>query len=374
MKLKNKKLGEYIQQIEITNQKLSLSAVRGVSINKKFISTKANMKDVDISDYKVVKPNHFCFNPNTARMGNKIPIAFNNSEKDYLVSKIYPVFKVKDKNELKPEYLMLWFKREEFDRYARYHSWGSARETFNWDQMCEIELPIPDIKIQQKYVDLYYNFEKSKNLINLSFSDLEYITSKFLDDLAKKAKLEILGPYIEQIDRRNSKLEQKNLKGISILKKFIKSKANQTDLKLNNCKIVNKDEFAYVTVTSRNGNKISIALMEDKAAIVSSTYIVFKVKKTEKLLPKYLLLWFKRDEFDRYARYHSWGSARETFSWDNLCEIKLPIPSIDIQKSIIEIHDILEGKKFLDNEFGKIINSFCPTAIQGARDSLNSVK
>ena len=119
---------------------------------------------------------------------------------------------------------MLWFKREEFDRYARYHSWGSARETFNWDQMCEIELPIPDIKIQQKYVDLYYNFEKSKNLINLSFSDLEYITSKFLDDLAKKAKLELLGPYIEQIDRRNSKLEQKNLKGISILKNLLNQK------------------------------------------------------------------------------------------------------------------------------------------------------
>ena len=94
MKLKNKKLGEYIQQVEITNQKLSLSAVRGVSINKKFISTKANMKDVDISDYKVVKPNHFCFNPNTA-IGNKIPIAFNNSEKDYLFQKYIQFLKSK---------------------------------------------------------------------------------------------------------------------------------------------------------------------------------------------------------------------------------------------------------------------------------------
>ena len=164
MKSKLNKLGNYINLINTRNKNLPLENVRGVSISKKFIKTKANMKDVDISDYKVVKPGQFSFNPNTARMGNKIPIAYNDSEKSYLVSKIYPVFEVKNKEKLIPEYLMLWFRRAEFDRYARYHSWGSARETFDWDQICEVKIPIPSIEIQQSIIIIADSLQKRKSI------------------------------------------------------------------------------------------------------------------------------------------------------------------------------------------------------------------
>ena len=366
MKSNLKKIGNFIEIVDLRNNKLLVKKVRGVSINKKFIPTKANMKGVDISEYKIVEPRQFSFNPNTARMGNKIPIAFNDSKDNYLVSKIYPVFKVVDERELLPEYLMLWFKRKEFDRYARYHSWGSARETFDWDQMCDIEIPKPSINVQKNYVSIYKNLEVSQKSYENSFNDLQLITDTFLENLSKKKISKKLNEYIEEVDIRNSDLKNKNLRGISILKKFIKSKANQTNLNLDNCKIIEKESFGYVTVTSRNGNKISIALMKDEAAILSSTYIVFKIKNTKKLLPKFLLLWFKRKEFDRYARYHSWGSARETFDWVDLGNTEVPIPKIDIQESIIAIHDVLEKRKSLNEGIINIIDNFCPIAIIGA--------
>ena len=104
---------------------------------------------------------------------------------------------------------------------------------------------------------------------------------------------------------------------------------------------------------------------EDKS-LVSSSYIVFNILDKNILLPKFLLLWFKREEFDRYARYHSWGSARETFSWKDLCKVKIPLPDIKIQESIIAIHDILEMRKSLNEEIKNMINDFCPVAISGS--------
>ena len=160
MRSNYKQLGQYIEQFDFRNKNsckpLGLDAIKGISsIYKSFIKTKANLVGVNPGNYKVIKPNQFGFNPNTARMGDKIPIALNSGENDVLVSSIYPTFNIIDENELLPEYLMMWFRRPEFDRYARFKSHGSAREIFDFDEMRGVELPVPSIEKQQEIVKEY---------------------------------------------------------------------------------------------------------------------------------------------------------------------------------------------------------------------------
>lgn len=160
-----------------------------------------------------------------------------------------------------------------------------------------------------------------------------------------------LGMYIQQTDERNKNTDDYLLYGLSNEKKFISSIANIIGTDLSNYKIVRKDQFAYCTVTSRNGDKISIALMKDDSAIVSSSYITFEIKDKTQLLPEYLDYWFKRKEFDRYARYMSHGSVRETFSWNNMCDIDINIPSIEFQQKIV-----MKFKK-LEEEYNNLWNA-----------------
>ena len=160
-----------------------------------------------------------------------------------------------------------------------------------------------------------------------------------------------LGDYIREVNVRNSELKVNNLLGLSIEKKFIPSIANTIGTDMSVYKIVRPMQFAYVPVTSRNGDKITIALNKgDDSAIISQAYTIFDVNDKEALLPEYLMMWFRRPEFDRYARFHSHGSAREVFDWDELCEVRLPIPSIARQREIVEEYETLSRRIRLNEQ------------------------
>ena len=160
-----------------------------------------------------------------------------------------------------------------------------------------------------------------------------------------------LGDYIQQVNVRNTALEVDTLLGVSITKKLIPSIANTIGTDMSVYKIIKRQQFAYGTVTSRNGDKISIALADEHdKALVSQIYVVFEVIDKDELLPEYLMMWFSRPEFDRYARYHSHGSTRETFDWDNMCEVQLPIPSIDKQREIVAEYQSIENKITINNQ------------------------
>lgn len=160
----------------------------------------------------------------------------------------------------------------------------------------------------------------------------------------------ILGDYIEIIDNRNRDLSITNLLGVSIAKKFIPSIANIVGTDLSNYKIVRTGQFAYGPVTSRNGEKISIAYLDSEDCIISSSYTVFEVIEKDELDPEYLMLWFRRPEFDRYARYKSHGSVREIFDWNELCMVKLPVPSIDEQKKIVKAYNTIVDRVALKQQ------------------------
>ena len=168
-----------------------------------------------------------------------------------------------------------------------------------------------------------------------------------------------LGDYIREVDVRNKDLQCTNLLGLSIAKKFIPSIANMVGTDLKSYKIVKHNQFAYVPVTSRNGEKITVALYtDDEPAIISQAYVVFEIVGTcdtvetvctpslqcDQLLPEYLMMWFRRAEFDRYARYHSHGSAREVFDWEEMCNVMLPVPPIEEQRSIVNRYKAIENR------------------------------
>lgn len=153
-----------------------------------------------------------------------------------------------------------------------------------------------------------------------------------------KTNYKVLGNYIRFVDKRNRDLAITNLLGVSIEKRFIPSIANIVGTDLSNYKVVQTGQFAYGPVTSRNGEKISIAYLEGDDCIISSSYTVFEVSNKDELYPEYLMLWFSRPEFDRYARYKSHGSVREIFDWNELCMVELPVPDIEEQRNIVKAY------------------------------------
>lgn len=154
MKSNYKKLGQYIQIVDNRNKDLAITRLLGVSIEKRFIPSIANIVGTDLSNYKIVRTGQFAYGPVTSRNGEKVSIAYLDSD-DCIISSSYTVFEVIKKEELDSEYLMLWFSRPEFDRYARYKSHGSVREIFDWDEMWNVELPVPSIEEQRKIVKAY---------------------------------------------------------------------------------------------------------------------------------------------------------------------------------------------------------------------------
>lgn len=371
MALTKYKLGELIQLEEEKNTdgRYSLDNVKGISIQKIFIDTKADMQGVSLLPYIIVKPDFFAFVTVTSRNGEKITLAHNTTNHTFIVSSSYVVFSISKPKLLNSDYLFMYFNRPEFDRYARFNSWGSARETFDWSTLCDIDIELPDLPTQQKYVDIYNAMVANQQAYERGLEDLKLTCDAYIENLRRKMPCERIGKYIEPTDTTNVDLQYgiNDVRGISIEKKLIETKADMEGINLSPYLLIQPNEFSYVTVTSRNGGKISIALNDsNKTYICSSSYEVFKSKDMEELLSQYLMLFFSRVGFDRYARFHSWGSARETFDWDNMCDVKIPIPDITIQKSIAEMYTVYNTRKRINERLKTQIKDICPILIKGS--------
>ena len=191
----------------------------------------------------------------------------------------------------------------------------------------------------------------------------------YIDQLRSKYPLQKLGMLILPSVEKNEELLYgiDDVRGISNEKKFIDTKANMEGVSLRPYAVIKPDEFVYVTVTSRNGGKISLAHNNTQDTyICSSSYVVFTVTDIESLLPSYLAMLFRRGEFDRYARFHSWGSARETFDWEEMCDVKIPIPSIEIQQDIVNIYEAYLTRKEINEKLKFQIKDLCPILVKGS--------
>lgn len=379
MGLSKYKLGELIKLCDERNTRNDYLAddVRGVSTEKSFIATKANLNGVSLTSYKVVKYGEFAYVADTSRRGDKIALAYNSTKNEFLISSIYTVFRVNRIDLLDSDYLFMYFNRPQFDRYSRFNSWGSARETFDWDEMCDIEINLPPIDIQQKYVAVYNAMLANQQSYERGLEDLKLTCDAYIDQLRSKYPLQKIGTFISVCEEKNEELRYgiDDVKGVSIEKKFIDTKANMEGVSLRPYAVIKPDEFAYVTVTSRNGGKISLAHNNTQNTyICSSSYVVFAVTDTDALLPSYLAMLFRRGEFDRYARFHSWGSARETFDWDEMCDVRIPIPAIEIQQDIVSIYEAYLTRKEINEKLKNQIKDMCPILIKGSIEEAMKTK
>lgn len=363
------KLGQLIELCDNRNDegKYILDDVKGISTSKELIDTKANMDGVSLLSYKVVQHGEFAYVADTSRRGDKIAIAFNTAEKAALISSIYTVFRVTRVDILLSDYLFMYFNRPEFDRYARFNSWGSARETFDWDTMCDIDIELPDITVQQHYVRIYQSMVANQQSYESGLEDLKLLCDGYIEDLRRKMPCEKIGPYLKESNRRNDVgLAVEVVRGLSTAKEMIPTKADMSGVSLSNYKVVEPGQIAYVPDTSRRGDKISLGFNNTaEPFLVSSISIVFGTN-LDFLIPEYLMLFLTRPEFDRYARFNSWGSARETFDWSEMQNIQIPIPDIKIQKAIAEIFTVYNTRKRINEQLKAQIKDICPILIRGS--------
>lgn len=366
------KLGKYIEQCELknTNDEYREDSVVGISTQKMMISTKADLMDVKLTSYKLVPPKHFAYVPDTSRRGDKMSLCYNNTEQTYIVSSISIVFYVNNTKELNPEYLFMYFNRPEFDRYSRFNSWGSARETFDWTDMCDIDIDLPSIDIQQKYVDVYNAMLANQKSYERGLDDLKLVCDAYIEDLRRKIPCKPIGNYVHPYNVKNTDGEITLEQGINIEKQFITPQRSNDNFY--GRKIVRTGHIAYCT--QLNNENVAIALRKGPDCIVSGVYDVIEFNENCGLLPEYLMLWLVRSEFGRFVYWASQGTSYEFLTYENLANYKIPIPNIEVQKSIANVYNIYNTRKELNERLKTQIKDICPILIKGSIEEAMEVK
>lgn len=366
MALSKYKLGELIQLEDERNNdgKYTLNDVKGISIQKIFIETKANMQDVSLLPYILVRPDFFAYVTVTSRNGEKITLAHNDTKDTYIVSSSYVVFSIKRTDLLNSDYLFMYFNRPEFDRYARFNSWGSARETFDWDTLCDIDIELPDLPTQQKYVDIYNAMVANQQAYERGLDDLKLTCDAYIEDLRRKIPCKPIGTYIDSVSESNSEYAYTHVRGVESSGSFMDTRANMQGVDIGKYTVVHKGNIVY------NPSRINIGSIaiynDDEPCVVSPMYSVFKVIGAGEVLPEYLMLWFGRTEFQRYTWYYAAGSVRDTFDLNLMREVELPIPSIGIQKDIVNILTVYNTRKEINKKLKAQIKDICPILIKGS--------
>lgn len=365
MGLNKIRLGDYIIRSTQNNRdlKYGVELISGVTSQGVFAIPKGDPIDVNLKPYKIVNNGAFVYNPTRLDLGS---IAYR-TDGLCIVSHLYMVFYLTEEGKriIDPTWLYIYFRRNEFLREVTFRNFGSQRPEFNFEDMSDIIIPLPDLPTQQKYVDIYNAMVANQQAYERGLEDLKLTCDGYIEDLRRKMPCEKIGRYIERHDIRNGKNGSKNVMGISTSKQFREptSKVNKNELA--NYKVCHPRQIGFVQ-TTHNEKVFTYALNNTKEDIVvSSVNEVFSTQE-DKLYPEYLCMFFNRTEFDRYARFHSWGSARETFTWNDLIEVKIPIPDIAIQKSIAEMYTVFNKRKKINEQLKAQIKNICPILIRGS--------
>lgn len=362
------KIGPYIEQSYIKNTEglYGESDAIGVNIDKEILPMRGNISEKDFTTFYLVPPKHFAYNPRGSR---KLGLGYNATPNTYIITFNDVVFRIKPTAEdiIIPEYLFLYLSRKEWDRKAEFLSWGSSTEVFSWETLCEIEIPLPDITVQQELVDTYNGLKALAEQNEALIEPLSKACEAFIVDCKNKYPEVELGGYIEELSDKNKDGYFSKVLGLSTQKEFREpnSRVNKDDLF--NYKIVPYNCFAYVPTTD-TWKVFACAINKGEPIVVSPIYCVFKITSNQ-ILPDYLPIIYKRAEFDRYVRFNSWGSARENFNFSELCKVKIPLPPIDIQQSVVNLYNCLEEAKKIASEAREKLKTLCPALVQRAANS-----
>lgn len=366
------KLGELIVECDLRNSDntYTLNDLKGISIEKKFIETKANMDGVSLTSYKIVKPKWVSFVPVTSRNGNKISLAFNDTKNTFIVSSAYTVFAVKNENVLEASYLFLMLQRSEFDRIARFNSWGSARETYMFSDLGRYEIPLPAIEVQREYVAAYRSLQQLAEQNEALAAPLQEACNAFLAKAKEKYPLEAIGSYIELDEERNTHNKQYPFMGVDITKKIVPTSANTESLDAKKYLIVRKNKLVFSGMQTGRDIAIRIAIHESESPVlISSAYTTFIVKDENILLPQFLYLNFLSHEKDRIGWFYSDASVRSNLDWPRFCDIKIPLPPIEVQRSIVALYNCAEEARAIAKEAREQLKILAPAMVQRAANT-----
>lgn len=367
-----KRIGDYIRLVSNRNSDWAITNLLGVNIYKNFMPSVANTSGVDLSKYKIIRKGQFATNIMHVNRDEILPVALYQNDEPAIVSPAYMTFEVIDKNELLPEFLMMEFQRPEFDRRAWTYCDSSVRGALEWERFCEIQIPIPNIDEQRKFVALYKGLLTNQKTYENSLADLQLICNSSMDKLKHIDNHQPLGELIKLIDIRNRDLAIRKLLGVNINKYFMASVANTSGVDLSKYKIIKKGQFATNIMHVNRDEILPVALYQnDEPAIVSPAYMTFEVIDENVLLSEFLMMWFQRPEFDRRAWTYCDSSVRGGLEWSRLCEIRIPIPDIKVQEAIVTIYHTLETRKRINEQLKNTIKPLCPVLMKGVVTSMN---
>ncbi len=369
MGLKKVKIGTFVELYSeacgISN--LTVDDVSGVNRDKEFFEPSKQVGS-DTSKYKIVPPDYFACNLMHVGRDVVLPIALNHSNKNKIVSPAYTVFRITDETVILKDFFFILLKSEERDRYFWFHTDSSVRDGMDWGVFCDLEIEIPDVPIQKKYVDIYLGLQENLEAMARGVEQMQSTCDTYMKWLNSTVEKHPVSEYIKVTEDTNENLDYgiDDVRGISIEKKFIDTKANMQGVSLKPYKIIRPNEFCYVTVTSRNGDKVSIALNDSEDTyIVSSSYESFKIVSDD-IIPEYLFMFMRGADFDRYARFNSWGSAREVFALEDLGRFTIPVPDVDIQRDIVSIFDSYNARKRSTDRLLSMQKGICPILVRGS--------
>ena len=368
MALKKVKLGDLINVVDERNNIRSRDFY-GININKEFMPTVADTTGLDETKYKVVRKNRFVYSGMQTGRDECIRISMYLQDKPIIVSPAYTTFEVTAQDIVLPEYFFMLFLSKEKDRLGWFYSDSSIRSNLDWDRFCEMELSLPPIDVQKKYVDIYLAMLANQRAYEQGLDDLKLVCDAYIEDLRRKMPSEEIGKYLQECDQKNNDLSVTLTQGVDVNMQFIPAKREATDKA--STKIVYPGQFAFNKVVKSNGTKLPFAIRRGEACIVSGSYQVFEVKDKERFLPEYLMLWMQRTETQRFCGYNGWGSTRDVFPFTELCKLKFPIPPIEVQKSIAELYKVYNQRKKINEKLKAQIKDICPILIKGSLQGEN---
>lgn len=365
MALSKYKIGDLVAIVDERNN-LRIREFFGININKEFMPTVANTEGLDENKYKVVRKNRFVYSGMQTGRDNCIRISMYTDDKPILVSPAYTTFEIKATSIVLPLYFFMKFLSKEKDRYGAFCSDGSIRSNLDWEVFCDIELELPPLPIQQKYVDVYNAMLANQKSYERGLDDLKLFYEALMDEQKHKATRIPIINILEEKDSRNKDGTLTSVQGINITKQFMPSVANTFEVNLSNYKVVKKGQFAFSGMQTGRDECIRIALhTKDNPIIISPAYAVLETKNND-VLPEYIMMWFSRKEVDRLGCFMSDGSIRTNLDMERFYEIEIPVPDKKIQSAIIEIYKAYNDRRNINERLKLQIKNICPVLIKGS--------
>ena len=312
--------------------------------------------------YKIVNNGSFVYNPSRLDLGS---IAYR-TEGLCIVSHLYIVFSLteKGKEKIDPLYLYMYMRRYEFRREVTFRNFGSQRPEFNFKDLSEIEIPLPPLAVQQKYVNIYNAMLENQRCYERGLEDLKLTIDALLDSFKKKSTRRNVGDLLEEIDERNTDNTYNEVFGVNITKQFMPSVASSKDV--HNYKIVRNNQFVYSGMQTGRDECIRIALLDNEdSLIVSPAYSVLQVKN-DYVIPEYVQMWFSRSEMDRLGWFLSDASIRSNLDLPRFFEIEIPVPTKEEQSALVSIYQAYTLRRKINERLTEQIKKICPVLIKGS--------